>query len=145
MRKAKNFIMIFLACLPVLWLFLVCTTGIMGDRKPISEYSFGSVLVSSAGVISYTSGSPAEAVLSNFIPAGSSVSDLSGPVSSLYNLGVLFSDSGVMPGIGSAPSALVLCSLLYFFYLFILEVLYLVVNIICLPVRLCCRWLESVA
>ena len=143
MRKAKNFIMIFLACLPVLWFFLVCTTGIMGDRKPIGEYSFGYVLVSS-GSISYTSGSAAEAVLSNFIPAGSSVSDLSGPVSSLYNLGVWFSDSGVMPGVGSAPSALVLCILLYLFYLFVLESLSLVVNIVCLPVRLCCRWLESV-
>ena len=141
MRKAKNLVMVFLALVPILWILLVCTTGIMAERKPIDQYRFGSVFVND-GVISYSSGSPCEAVLSCFIPAGTAVADLTGGLKACFNLATLLS-SGLL-GVGAAPNAALLVSLLYLFYLAVLELLNLAVSLVVLPVRLCSRWIDSV-
>lgn len=145
MRKAKNFVMVFLALLPILWILLVCSTGIMAERKPIDQYRFGSVLVND-GVISYSSGSPCEAVLSCFIPSGTAVSDLTGVLKACFNLATLLSSGSTafLLGVGTAPNAAILVSLLYLFYLAVLELLNLSVSLIVLPVRLCSRWIDSV-
>ena len=145
MRKAKNFVMVFLALIPILWIMLVCTTGIMADRKPIDQYRFGSVLVSD-GVISYSSASPCEAVLSCFIPSGTAVADLTGGLKACFNLASVLSSgsSAFLLGSAGAPNALILVSLLYFLYLVVLELLYMAVSLIVLPFRLCSRWIDSV-
>ena len=145
MRKAKNFVIVFLALVPILWILLVCTTGIMAERKSIDQYRFGSVLVND-GVISYSSGSPCEAVLSCFIPAGTAVADLSGGLKACFNLASALSSgsSAFLLGSDGAPNALLLVSLLYFLYLVVLDLLYMVVSLIVLPVRLCSRWIDSV-
>lgn len=145
MRKAKNFVMVFLALIPILWILFVCTSGIMAERKSIDQYKFGSVLVND-GVVSYTSGSPCEAVLSCFIPSGTAVADLTGGLKACYNLASVLSSgsSAFLLGVAGAPNALVLVSLLYFLYLVVLELLYMVVSLLVLPVRLCSRWIDSV-
>lgn len=145
MRNAKKWVITFLAVIPILWLFLTLTTGLMSSRVQISEYSFGSVIVNN-GAISYTSGSPAEAVLSVFIPAGTAVDDLTGGLKACFNLATLLSSGSTafLLGVGSAPNAALLVSLLYLFYLAILELLNLAVSLIVLPVRLCSRWIDSV-
>lgn len=145
MRKAKNFVMVFLALVPILCILLVCTTGIMAERKPIDQYKFGSVLVND-GVISYSSGSLCEAVLSCFIPSGTAVADLTGALKACFNLATLLSSGSTafLLGVGTAPNAAILVSLLYLFYLAVLELLNLAVSLIVLPVRLCSRWIDSV-
>ena len=146
MRNAKKWVITFLAVIPILWLFLTLTTGLMSSRVQISEYSFGSVMVNNNGAISYTSGSPAEAVLSVFIPAGTAVDDLTGGLKACFNLATLLSSGSTafLLGVGSAPNAAILVSLLYLFYLAVLELLNLAVSLIVLPVRLCSRWIDSV-
>lgn len=146
MRNAKKWVITFLAVIPILWLFLTMTTGLMSARVDISEYSFGSVVVSN-GSISYTAGSPAEAVLSVFIPSGTAVSDLTGGLKACYNLAVVLSSgsSAFLLGVGGAPNSAILVSLLYFLYLVVLELLNLAVSLIVLPVRLASKFFEGVS
>lgn len=145
MRNAKKWVITFLAVIPILWLILTVSTGLMSSRVQVSDYSFGSVIVNN-GSISYTSGSPAEAVLSVFIPAGTAVADLTGGLKACYNLAFMLSSGSTafLLGTGSAPNAALLVALLYLFYLAILELLNMLVSLIVLPVRLCSRWLDSV-
>lgn len=146
MRNAKKWVITFLAVIPILWLFLTLTTGLMSSRVQISEYTFGSVMVNN-GAISYTAGSPAEAVLSVFIPAGTAVNDLTGGLKACYNLAALLSSGSTafLLGVGSAPNAAILVSLLYLLYLVVLELLNLAVSLVVLPVRLVSRFFEGVA
>ena len=145
MRNAKKWVITFLAIIPILWLFLTVTTGLMSSRVQISEYSFGSVIVNN-GSISYTAGSPAEAGLFVFLTEGTAVDDLTGGLKACFNLATLLSSGSTafLLGVGTAPNAALLVSLLYLFYLAVLELLDLAVSLIVLPVRLCSRWIDSV-
>lgn len=67
-------------------------------------------------------------------------------VGACFNLATLLSSGSTafLLGVGSAPNAALLVSLLYLFYLAILELLNLAVSLVVLPVRLCSRWIDSV-
>ena len=74
------------------------------------------------------------------------VDDLTGGLKACFNLATLLSSgsNAFLLGVGSAPNAALLVSLLYLFYLAVLELLNLAVSLIVLPVRLCRRWIDSV-
>lgn len=149
MRKAKHIVMGFLALAPLLWILLVCTTGIMGERADISTYEFGSLSISNAdtGAVTYTPNSPAKAILSPFIPEGTAMYSDETPqvIRALYKLSLTVSNT-TFPGVSSqCPNTILFMAICYLFYLFLLELINLIVTFVSLPIRLVSRWAGDAA
>lgn len=149
MRKAKHIVMGFLALAPLLWILLVCTTGIMGERADLSRYEFGNMSFSDSdtGAVTYTPDSPCKAILSPFIPEGTPLLSESSPqvIRALYKLSLTLSNT-TFPGVSSeCPNTILFVAVCYLFYLFLLELVNLIVSVISLPIRLVSRWVGDAA
>lgn len=145
MRNAKKWVITFLALMPLLWLLLTVTTGLMGARLDIKSYNFGSIhaVSGSSFKVEYTDNSPAQAILDPFIPAGTNLQDLRSDVlRALVSLATTIS-SVTFPGIGYMPNTYILIAVLYLFYLFVISFLSIIVDFLTLPIRLVSGWLDS--
>lgn len=145
MKKAKKIVMGFLALMPLLWLLLTVSTGILGARSDIKSYIFGTIHAKSGtnSVIEYTDNSPAQAILEPFIPAGIDFNtDFNECQRALFSFANTVS-SVTFRGIDSMPNTYILIVVLYLFYLFIISLMSIVVDFITLPIRLVSGWLDD--
>lgn len=145
MKKAKKIVMGFLALMPLLWLLLTVSTGIMGARSDISTYLFGTIHAKSGttDVIEYTENSAAQAILEPFIPAGTNYNtDFNECQRALFSFANTIS-SVTFRGVGLMPNTYILIAVLYLFYLFVISLMSIVVDFITLPIRLVSGWLDD--
>lgn len=132
--------------MPLLWILLVCTTGLMGERSTIDTYSFGTIHGSSSNIdiIEYTPNSPAKAILNVFIPEGTNpYTDIEGVTRNLYEFALKITHI-TFPRTDPYPNTYILITVIYMFYLFVIQICILAVDLVSLPIRLCSKFLEGV-
>lgn len=141
MKTCKKIIHIIIALLPVAVILIYTVSGLMStERLDLSTFEMGTIQVEATAdsyYVKYTDGTLTSIMIKPWIESNTKLQS-----------GFMYSIVGLLYNIQNNTGLLVLNTFCFYTvilltYLFCIEIIELLINLIMLPVRLCNRWLES--